>query len=98
MKKTVLAIFTFMALINGAYAMDTAKVYEESCKACHGQDGMGAPVVGNKAAWANVTAKGMDTVYSHTINGFNAMPPKGGTTLSDAELKSVVDYMVNASK
>jgi cytochrome c len=65
---------------------------------CHSADGMGAPVIGDKAAWANYTAKGMDKVYSNGINGINGMPPKGGSSLSDANFKSVVDYIVNKSK
>jgi cytochrome c len=80
-------------------AADAAKAtYEETCKMCHGQDGMGAPVVGNQAAWAKVAAQGMDTVYSHAINGFNGMPPKGGTDLADEKIKAVVDFMINLSK
>jgi cytochrome c len=74
------------------------KTYEESCMMCHGSDVMGAPVFGDKAAWTAVVAQGMDKVYSNGINGINAMPPKGGTGLSDDEFKSIVDYIIDASK
>ena len=74
------------------------KHYEDSCKMCHGADGMGAPVFGKKKQWAPFLAKGMKEVYNNGINGINGMPPKGGSSLSDAEFKAVVDYMVNASK
>ncbi|WP_457745099.1 c-type cytochrome [Sulfurimonas sp.] len=77
---------------------DAKKAYTESCAMCHGADGMGAPVVGDKAAWAVYTAKGMNKVYHNGINGINGMPPKGGSDLSDANFKSVVDYMINNSK
>ncbi len=78
---------------------DAAKAsYEGTCKMCHGADGMGAPVVGNKKAWAKVTTQGIDKVYDHAINGLNGMPPKGGTDLADSDLKAVVDYMINMSK
>ena len=78
---------------------DAAKAtYEGTCKMCHGADGMGAPVVGNKKAWAKVTSQGMDTVYGHAISGINGMPPKGGTDLADKDLKAVVDYMISLSK
>jgi len=40
----------------------------------------------------------MDTGYKDAINGINAMPPKGGTDLSDEEFKAVVDYMIDSSK
>jgi len=74
------------------------KHYEESCMMCHADTSMGAPAVGDAKAWAAVTAKGIDSVYSNGINGINGMPPKGGSALSDADFKSVVDYMINQSK
>jgi len=74
------------------------KAYETNCAMCHSADGMGAPVIGDKAAWASYTAKGMDKVYSNGINGINGMPPKGGSSLSDKDFKAVVDYIVNQNK
>jgi len=75
-----------------------AQAYEVSCSACHANAAIGAPVLGNKEAWAEVVKKGIDSVYTNAINGINAMPPKGGADISDQELKSIVDYMINASK
>lgn len=72
--------------------------YEASCAVCHGAAGMGAPVVGDKASWTQVTNKGFDGVLANAINGVGGMPPKGGTDLSDAKMKDVVNYMINASK
>jgi len=73
--------------------------YEANCSACHGNAAIGAPVVGDKAVWAEVTTKGLDKVYHNGINGINAMPPKGGNMdLSDSEVKTIIDYMINASK
>lgn len=74
------------------------KDYETYCAACHANDAIGAPVVGNKDAWDAVVAKGMDAVYSNGINGINAMPPKGGSDLADEDFKKVVDFMINSSK
>lgn len=74
------------------------KIYDESCAACHGNSAIGAPVLGDKDAWTNVVKKGLDTVYSNAINGINAMPPRGGTTLSDKEMKETIDYMIESSK
>jgi cytochrome c len=81
-----------------ATGFSAKKAYEANCAMCHSADGMGAPVIGDKAAWANYTAKGMDKVYSNGINGINGMPPKGGSSLSNSDFKSVVDYIVNSSK
>lgn len=44
-------------------------------------------------------AKGMDTLYTHAIGGFNAMPAKGlCMTCSDDEVKAAVDHMIENSK
>jgi len=74
------------------------KAYEASCSVCHATDAMGAPPVGNKEAWVAVLKKGIDAVYANAIGGVNGMPAKGGTSLDDAEMKKIVDYMVEASK
>jgi len=74
------------------------KTYEETCVTCHGNPALGAPVLGDKAAWAKVVEKGIDKVYHNGINGINSMPPKGGTELTDEKMKEVIDYMINSSK
>ena len=72
--------------------------YDTSCFACHGTGAAGAPILGNKDAWAPRLGQGIDTLYSHAINGFKGMPPKGGAaSLSDEQIKAVVDYMVGQS-
>jgi cytochrome c5 len=65
---------------------------------CHAAGVAGAPKLGDKAAWAPRIAQGMETLVGNAVKGKGAMPPKGGTSASEAELKEVVTYMVNASK
>lgn len=74
------------------------KTYEETCVTCHGNPALGAPVLGDKNAWAKVVEKGIDKVYHNGINGINSMPPKGGVDLTDEKMKEVIDYMINSSK
>jgi cytochrome c len=82
-----------------AAAVPGEDTYKASCAVCHATDSAGAPVVGDKAAWAAVLQKGIDKVYHNALNGINGMPPKGGAMdLSDAKIKEAVDYMVGASK
>jgi len=69
-----------------------------ACSACHGNAAIGAPVVGDKEAWAEVTSKGFDSVLHNAINGINGMPPRGGTDFSDEKMKEIVDFMINSSK
>ncbi len=73
--------------------------YKASCAACHDSGAAGAPVTGNKGDWAPRIKQGTATLYEHAIKGFNGMPPKGGNmSLSDDQVKAIVDYMVNKSK
>lgn len=65
------------------------------CAACHASGLMQSPKLGNADDWAPRIEKGIETLYSHAINGFNMMPAKGGRAdLSDDEIKAAVDYMV----
>lgn len=77
-------------------------VYNNACIACHGAGIAGAPKLGDKGAWAARIAQGNATLYEHAIKGFQGkagvMPPKGGSTAPDADIKAAVDYMVLASK
>jgi cytochrome c5 len=80
-------------------AADGKKVYDAGCVACHGAGVAGAPKFGDKAAWAPRLKTGMDALYATSLKGKGAMPAKGGNaTLSDAEVKAGVDYMVAAAK
>lgn len=77
---------------------DGQKVYEANCKACHGGAIPGAPHVGKKEDWAPRIKQGKDTLHKHALEGFNAMPAKGGNAgLSDDEVKAAVNYMANQS-
>lgn len=77
-------------------------LYSSACVACHGAGIAGAPKFGDKAAWAPRIAQGANVLYEHAIKGFQGkngmMPPKGGSSAPDADVKSAVDYMVAAAK
>ena len=74
-------------------------VFNQLCTACHTAGVNGAPKFGDKAQWAPRIKQGMDTLYNSALRGKNLMPAKGGNaSLSDADVKAAVDYMVNAGK
>lgn len=73
-------------------------LYAQACAACHTAGIAGAPKVGDKAAWAPRLAAGVDGLTASAIKGKNAMPPRGGSSASDADIKAVVAYMVAAAK
>lgn len=82
--------------------VDGKKIYDTSCAACHTPGVAGAPKLGDKAAWEPRIAQGSDTLVEHAIKGFQGktgfMPPRGGSSASDAEIKAAVEYMVSAAK
>jgi cytochrome c5 len=78
-----------------AVPKDGPALYEAVCKTCHAAGLVGAPKLGDHAAWAPRIAKGKATLYQHALKGFNAMPAKGSRTdLSDELIRAGVDYLV----
>ena len=59
----------------------------------------GAPKLGDKAAWAPHIEEGIDHVVEAAIKGEGAMPPRGGDpSLSDAEVRATVSYMLEQAR
>ena len=73
-------------------------LYDKSCVACHAAGVAGAPKFGDKAAWAPFIATGIDEMLKVAIAGKGAMPPRGASTASDAELRAAIEYMVANAK
>lgn len=73
---------------------DGAAVYNAVCQTCHASGLLGSPMLGDAGAWGPRIAKGADTLYTHAIQGFNAMPAKGGADIPDEEVQNAVDYMI----
>ena len=100
MKKLVSVSIATVALFGMmSSAQADFRTYQNACMSCHASGAAGAPKTGDKAAWKARIAAGMDTMVTNAIKGKGAMPPKGGrTNLTDAQIKSVVKYMVAESK
>ena len=79
-------------------APDGMGAYNTACGFCHNTGATGAPILGDKGAWKKRIAQGKATLYQNSIRGFKAMPPKGGSSLTDAKVKAAVDYIVDKSK
>ncbi len=74
-------------------------VYDAVCMACHTTGAAGAPVIGDASAWAPRIEQGLETLFNHSINGFNAMPAKGGcVNCPDEEIQAAVEYMVSEAE
>jgi cytochrome c5 len=73
-------------------------LYTQACTVCHAAGVAGAPKTGDKAAWAPRIALGIDALTASTIKGKGAMPARGGSQASDADIRAVVTFMVNSAK
>jgi len=101
MNKIIIITASISALLFVApsYAASGDSVYRATCAACHASGVMGAPKLGDKAAWAPRLKAGMAAVYNFALKGKGVMPAKGGNaSLSDADVKAAVDYMVSQAK
>ncbi|GGE66427.1 cytochrome c [Streptosporangium jomthongense] len=80
-------------------ARSGSEVYDAVCMACHTTGAAGAPVIGDAGAWAPRIDQGMETLMNHALNGFNAMPAKGGcASCPDEEIEAAVEHIVAESK
>ena len=79
--------------------VDGKAVYGKACIACHATGVANAPKVGDKAAWAPRLGAGVDGLTKSVIGGKGAMPPKAGNpSLTDAEIRAAVEYLVSQAK
>ena len=78
-----------------AAAKSSEDIVKEVCAACHQAGIANAPKLGDKAAWAPRLKLGLDGLMQSVIKGKGAMPPRAGTSLTDAELAGTVVFMAN---
>lgn len=72
-------------------------VYGAACAACHNSGAAGAPRLSAGSDWqSRLDARGMEGLVSNAINGYNAMPAKGGCgDCSDEEIANSVQYIID---
>jgi cytochrome c5 len=74
-------------------------VFNHACKFCHGVGRMGAPRVGDKAAWSERIKQGESKLTDHAFLGYRNMPARGDcNTCSDQDIVNAVAYIVDISK
>jgi cytochrome c5 len=74
-------------------------VFNHACKFCHGVGRMGAPRIGDKAAWAGRIAQGESKLTDHAFLGYRNMPARGNCDIcSDQDIINAVAYIVHQSK
>jgi len=97
MKKGVVALAVMAALgaAGSVAAADGKAVYDKTCAVCHK---VMDPKLGDKAVWAPRIKQGANALTASVIKGKGAMPPKGGSSLPDADIKAAVEYIVSQAK
>ena len=73
------------------------KLYDGACMACHAAGVAGAPKTGDGVAWQSRLGAGVDALVASAISGKGAMPPNGGSTYSEQQLRSVIEYILAES-
>lgn len=72
------------------------ELVQGACAACHvgaAAAAVGAPALGDDAAWATRAEAGLDALVASVINGKGSMPARGGSTYSDEEIRKAVEHM-----
>jgi cytochrome c5 len=83
-----------VAAVAGGAARTADDVIAKHCGACHTPGILGAPKVGDTAAWQARASNGLDGLLANAISGINAMPPKGTCNdCSDDELREAIQKM-----
>lgn len=102
MKLAMVVITTSAALLCApqiAAAADGKEIYDKSCAGCHSKGIAGAAKLTEKEKWAPLVKQGSDALTATVIKGKGVMPPRGGAaSLSDADIKAAVDYIIQQVK
>lgn len=80
---------------SGEITAEVKKVVDSACAACHIAGVASAPKFGDKDAWAPRIEKGLDALVASAIAGIGVMPPRGGSTLDDEQMRQAVEYMLS---
>lgn len=74
------------------------QIVTQVCAACHQAGVLNAPKIGAKEDWEPRMAQGLDTLVSHAVNGFNAMPANGGNpNLTEDDIRASTLWMLAES-
>lgn len=102
-KTIITTVFFGIALAPAAWAQQQPAAvkgaYDKACAHCHTAGIGGAPRLGDAVAWKEPVSGGMARLYKSALEGTaKGMPAKGGPegrSLTDNEVRAVVDFMVD---
>ncbi len=74
------------------------QVYTQVCSICHDKGELGAPKLGDTAAWEPLMSENIDVLVQRAIHGYKGHPPKGACYhCTDADIIAAVKYMAQQS-
>ncbi len=74
------------------------QVYQQVCSICHADGKLGAPKLGDKAAWVPLVKTNLDVLITRAIQGYKGHPAKGSCyECTDADIIAAVKYMAQQS-
>ena len=71
-----------------------AELYNKQCMACHATGLLNAPKFGDAEAWAPRIEKGVETLTTHSAEGFNQMPAQAYNGVTEDQIRAAVEYMI----
>lgn len=84
--------------VNDPSSLKTGEqVFQAQCSACHTSGAVGAPKLGDEAAWGPRIKTGYDALLTASLKGKGNMGAQGGGDFSDLEIGRAVVYMANKS-
>lgn len=92
---------TFLNEISGSKD-EGKRIVQHYCAMCHAEKPLvqlGAPTEKSLTAWELRLKQGMDVLFKHTEEGFNAMPARGGCfECTDEQLKLAITELLPTLK
>ena len=70
------------------------ELYEGICASCHATGVAEAPKTDDAAEWAKRGEAGVDALVATVVSGKGAMPPNGGSSYSEDEIRTVVEWLL----
>ena len=91
-------LITLALLVNNSLFAQGSYLYKKNCFSCHDAGLVNSPKLGDKKAWNSRLNKSIDAMVKTVVTGKSAMPPRGGTQYTDAQIKEVVIFMLEKVK
>jgi cytochrome c5 len=73
------------------------QVFQAQCATCHASGALGAPKLGDAAAWGPRIKTGIEALVTSSLKGKGNMPAQGGGEFSDFEIHRAVVHLANAA-